>query len=34
MKTFIARFHNVYGSLGTWDGDREKAPAAHLPQGA
>jgi GDP-D-mannose 3', 5'-epimerase len=28
MKTFIARFHNVYGSNGTWDGGREKAPAA------
>ncbi len=28
MKTFMARFHNVYGPLGTWDGGREKAPAA------
>jgi nucleoside-diphosphate-sugar epimerase len=28
MKTFIARFHNVYGPSGTWDGGREKAPAA------
>jgi GDP-D-mannose 3',5'-epimerase len=28
MKTAIARFHNVYGPLGTWDGGREKAPAA------
>ena len=28
MKTFIARFHNVYGPMGTWDGGREKAPAA------
>ncbi len=28
MKTFIARFHNVYGPFGTWDGGREKAPAA------
>ena len=28
MMTFIARFHNVYGPLGTWDGGREKAPAA------
>lgn len=27
-KTFIARFHNVYGPNGTWDGGREKAPAA------
>src|SRR5512142_3262008 len=28
MKTFMARFHNVYGPHGTWDGGREKAPAA------
>jgi len=28
MKTYIARFHNVYGPWGTWDGGREKAPAA------
>ena len=28
MKTAIARFHNVYGPSGTWDGGREKAPAA------
>jgi GDP-D-mannose 3',5'-epimerase len=28
LPTFIARFHNVYGPLGTWDGGREKAPAA------
>ena len=28
LATFIARFHNVYGPLGTWDGGREKAPAA------
>ncbi len=28
LKTFIARFHNVYGPRGTWDGGREKAPAA------
>jgi len=24
----VARFHNVYGPLGTWAGGREKAPAA------
>jgi GDP-D-mannose 3',5'-epimerase len=24
----IARFHNIYGPLGTWDGGREKVPAA------
>jgi GDP-D-mannose 3',5'-epimerase len=28
LKTRVARFHNVYGPLGTWDGGREKAPAA------
>jgi len=28
METHIARFHNVYGPYGTWDGGREKAPAA------
>ena len=24
----VARYHNVYGPLGTWNGGREKAPAA------
>ena len=28
LETYIARFHNVYGPNGTWDGGREKAPAA------
>lgn len=28
MITRIARFHNVYGPFGTFDGGREKAPAA------
>ena len=28
LKTRVARFHNVYGPLGTWEGGREKAPAA------
>jgi GDP-D-mannose 3',5'-epimerase len=28
LRTSIARFHNVYGPFGTWDGGREKAPAA------
>ena len=28
LQTFIARLHNVYGPEGTWDGGREKAPAA------
>ena len=26
--TRVARYHNVYGPLGTYDGGREKAPAA------
>jgi GDP-D-mannose 3', 5'-epimerase len=25
---YIARFHNIYGPYGTWQGGREKAPAA------
>jgi len=28
IQTRVARFHNVYGPFGTWDGGREKAPAA------
>src|SRR5437762_12015902 len=28
IATRVARFHNVYGPHGTWDGGREKAPAA------
>jgi GDP-D-mannose 3', 5'-epimerase len=28
MQTRIVRFHNVYGPYGTYDGGREKAPAA------
>ena len=28
IATRSARFHNVYGPLGTWEGGREKAPAA------
>jgi nucleoside-diphosphate-sugar epimerase len=28
VATRVARFHNVYGPDGTWDGGREKAPAA------
>ncbi len=28
LETRVARFHNVYGPNGTWDGGREKAPAA------
>jgi nucleoside-diphosphate-sugar epimerase len=28
LETRVARYHNVYGPSGTWDGGREKAPAA------
>ncbi len=28
LRTRIARYHNVYGPYGSWDGGREKAPAA------
>ena len=28
METRIVRFHNVYGPLGTYDGGKEKSPAA------
>jgi GDP-D-mannose 3',5'-epimerase len=28
LPTRVARYHNVYGPWGTWDGGREKAPAA------
>ncbi|GLZ75324.1 NAD-dependent dehydratase [Actinorhabdospora filicis] len=28
LETRIARYHNIYGPQGTWDGGREKAPAA------
>jgi GDP-D-mannose 3', 5'-epimerase len=28
IETRIARFHNIYGPLGTYDGGREKSPAA------
>ncbi len=28
LLTRVARYHNVYGPSGTWDGGREKAPAA------
>jgi nucleoside-diphosphate-sugar epimerase len=28
VTTRVARYHNVYGPYGTWDGGREKAPAA------
>jgi nucleoside-diphosphate-sugar epimerase len=28
VETRIVRFHNIFGPLGTWDGGREKVPAA------
>jgi len=28
VQTRVARYHNVYGPFGTWEGGREKAPAA------
>ena len=28
LQTRIVRFHNIFGEEGTWDGGREKAPAA------
>jgi GDP-D-mannose 3',5'-epimerase len=28
LTTRVARYHNVYGPTGTWEGGREKAPAA------
>ena len=28
MQCRVARYHNIFGSEGTWDGGKEKAPAA------
>jgi GDP-D-mannose 3',5'-epimerase len=28
LNTYVARFHNVYGTLGVYDGGKEKSPAA------
>ena len=28
LETRIVRFHNIFGPIGTWEGGREKAPAA------
>ncbi len=30
----VARFHNVFGPQGTWNGGKEKAPAAMLRKAA
>ena len=34
MQVHIVRFHNVYGPLGTWEGGREKVPAAFCRKAA
>ena len=28
LEVRVARFHNIFGPMGTWDGGKEKAPAA------
>src|SRR2546428_14106505 len=28
LETYVVRFHNIFGPLGTYDGGREKSPAA------
>jgi nucleoside-diphosphate-sugar epimerase len=28
LKTYVARYHNIFGPFGTWTGGKEKAPAA------
>ncbi|MEO1249715.1 MAG: NAD-dependent epimerase/dehydratase family protein [Pseudomonadota bacterium] len=28
LRCHVARYHNIFGPMGTWDGGREKAPAA------
>jgi len=28
MTVYVARYHNIFGPEGTWDGGREKSPAA------
>jgi len=34
IKTHIVRFHNIFGPYGTWEGGREKAPAAFCRKAA
>ena len=34
METHIVRFHNIFGPLGTWQGGREKVPAAFCRKAA
>ena len=33
LQTRVARYHNVYGPFGTYDGGREKAPRGRVPEG-
>jgi UDP-glucose 4-epimerase len=33
MEARVARFHNVYGPLGTWAGGREKSTCCNQPEG-
>jgi len=33
LETRVVRFHNIFGPLGTWEGGREKAPAAMCRRG-
>jgi GDP-D-mannose 3',5'-epimerase len=33
LETRVARFHNVYGPYGTWDGGTREGTRRHLPQG-
>jgi nucleoside-diphosphate-sugar epimerase len=34
METHVVRFHNIFGPLGTWEGGREKVPAAFCRKAA
>ena len=34
METYIVRFHNIFGPQGTWEGGREKVPAAFCRKAA
>jgi GDP-D-mannose 3', 5'-epimerase len=34
IETRIVRFHNIFGPMGTWEGGREKAPAAFCRKAA
>jgi nucleoside-diphosphate-sugar epimerase len=34
LETHVVRFHNIFGPLGTWEGGREKVPAAFCRKAA